>query len=407
MNKLWTKNFTIITVGTVISNLGSAISGFAMALLVLDYTGSTFLYALYAILYMLPKIFLPVLAGPLIDKFSRRKTIYSLDFLSAFVYGFFALIVMTGHMNYAFLLAGCLITGSIDSVYMVAYDSFYPMLITEGNYGKAYSISSTLESLTAIMVPVSAFLYNTIGIGPLFLIDMVSFFVAAVMETKICAVETYVKKEDEVYGLKQYRRNFKEGMDYLLTEAGLFAIAIYFMVSSFTGGADEIIGLPYFREQYPNGEYVYIFVMGFMLLGRLIGGIIHYRKKMPAQKRFAIALFVYAVISVLGGIYLFLSIPLMMVCCFVIGILGVTSYNIRISATQSYVPDDRKGRFNGTFQMLNTIGPMAGQFLSGLLADHFDKRFVLLGFMLVNFMAVWIILFRRKEAVREVYNRVV
>ena len=130
MNKLWTKNFTIITVGTVISKLGSSISGFAMALLVLDYTGSTFLYALYMILYMLPQIILPMLAGPLIDKFSRRKTIYTLDFCSSVVYGLFALIVLSGSMNYVFLLVGCLLIGSIDSVYMVAYDSFYPMLIS-------------------------------------------------------------------------------------------------------------------------------------------------------------------------------------------------------------------------------------------------------------------------------------
>lgn len=406
MNKLWTKNFTIITVGTVISKLGSSISGFAMALLVLDFTGSTFLFALYTILYMLPQLVLPIMAGPLIDKFSRRKTIYSLDFCSAAVYGLFALIVMSGHMNYAYLLVGCLLVGSIDSVYSVAYNSFYPMLISEGNYSKAYSISSTLESLTAIMVPVSAFLYNTIGIGPLFLIDMISFLIAAVMETRIKAEEKYVKKEDEIYGLKQYKQTFLEGISYLKSEAGLLAITIYFMVSSFAGAADGIIGLPYFRETYDNGEYVYIMVMGFMLLGRVMGGAIHYKLKLPVKMRFSIALVIYSVLCLLGGAYLFMPIPVMMMFCFSMGIMGVTSYNIRISATQSYVPDERKGRFNGSFQMLNTFGVLAGQFLSGLLADSFDKRFVLMGFMMINFIAVWVIMFRRRAAVKVVYNRV-
>lgn len=42
------------------------------------------------------------------------------------------------------------------------------------------------------------------------------------------------------------------------------------------------------------------------------------------------------------------------------GILGVTSYTIRISATQSYVPDEKKGRFNGAFNMLNTVGSFTG-----------------------------------------------
>ena len=41
-NRLWTRDFTIITLGSVISMLGNDAAGFAMSLLVLDYTGSGF-----------------------------------------------------------------------------------------------------------------------------------------------------------------------------------------------------------------------------------------------------------------------------------------------------------------------------------------------------------------------------
>ena len=84
-NKLWTKNFTIITLGTVVSMLGNAISGFAIGLLVLDYTQSTFLFALFMVVYNLPKIIMPLVAGPYLDRFSRAKVIYTLDFISAFL----------------------------------------------------------------------------------------------------------------------------------------------------------------------------------------------------------------------------------------------------------------------------------------------------------------------------------
>jgi MFS family permease len=62
---------------------------------------------------------------------------------------------------------------------------------------------------------------------------------------------------------------------------------------------------------------------------------------------------------VLEGVYLFTPIPVMMVLCFLVGVGGITSYTIRISATQSYVPDERKGRFNGAFNMLSTAGATA------------------------------------------------
>ena len=70
--KLWTKNFTLITLGTVVSMLGNAIAGFALGLLVLDYTGSTFLYALFEVAYNLPKIVAPTFAGPFLDNFSNK-----------------------------------------------------------------------------------------------------------------------------------------------------------------------------------------------------------------------------------------------------------------------------------------------------------------------------------------------
>lgn len=404
-NRLWTKNFTIITAGTVVSRLGSAISGFATGLLVLDYTQSTFYYALYMVLYTLPQIVMPTLAGPFIDKFSRRKTIYTLDFCSALLYAVFAAVILTDNLNYGLLVAGCMLLGAINSVYMVAYDSFYPMLITEGNYTKAYSISSTLDSMTMLMVPVSVFLYNLVGIGPLFLIDMVSFLIAAVFETQIKVEEAYIKKEEEAFGFRQYRQTFEEGVRYLKAERGLAIITVYFMITMFADGASSVIGLPWFRETYANGEYIYLLVMGCTLLGRLIGGAVHYKFKFPTEKKFLIALFVYASISIFDGVYLFMPVPVMMALRFFCGILGVTSYNIRISATQSYVPDGRKGRFNGIFGMSMTFGMLLGEFFSGVLAELMDKRLVILLFMSFNFAAVWLVMYRGKQDVKEIYNR--
>ncbi len=404
-NSLWTKNFTIITVGTVISMIGNAVAGFALGLLVLDYTGSTFLYALYMVMYSLPDIIMPTLAGPFVDKFSRRRTIYILDFISAAAYGIFAWLIISGHFNYAWLIIGCLLLGSIDSIYQVAYNSFYPMLISEGNYSKAYSIQSTLDSLTMVMVPVSAFLYNVIGIAPLFLINMVSFFIAAVFETQIKVKETYVKKEDEVFGFQQYKKTFREGMEYLNGEKGLKAVTFYFMISSFAGAAYSTIALPYFKNSFPNGEYVYISVMAWMCLGRIIGGSIHYKFRFPTDKKFIAAMIVYIVISAMDGAVLYMPLKIMMLFCFMDGILGVTSYNIRVSATQSYVPDDRKGRFNGIFQMLCTIGMLVGEFLAGVLTLVVPERGVVSIFMAINLVSAIVIMGSNRKHVKKIYNR--
>ena len=62
-NKLWTKDFTTITLGSVVSMMGNSIAGFAMSLFVLDYMDSTLLYAIYIFLYTLPQIAAPITIG--------------------------------------------------------------------------------------------------------------------------------------------------------------------------------------------------------------------------------------------------------------------------------------------------------------------------------------------------------
>ncbi len=404
--KLWTKNFTIITLGTAVSLFGNVISGFATGLLVLDYTGSVFLFAIYMILFDLPRVIMPQMIGPILDKFSRRKMIYTLDFMSAAIYGLFGLILLKGDINYVLLTIGCAILGIISSIYTVAYDSFYPLLITEGNMGKAYSISSTMESLLMIVTPLSAYLYHTIGIAPLFFIDCASYFIAAVFETQIRVKEEYVIEKGQKFGLSQYKETFKEGMDYLKLEPGLMAVACYFMFSSFSGGANMIIGLPYFRGVYGTmGEYIFMIVGGAMMIGRLLAGVFHYRHKLKPESKFNIAFIVYLSIAIIGGSYLFTPVPCMVAMTFASGVLGMTSYNIRISSTQAYVPHEKKGRFNGTFQMMSTFGMLAGELLAGAMADFMDKRMVLVCFSALEFAAAWMFMYRKRKDVSKIYNR--
>ena len=409
-NPLWTRDFTIITLGSVVSMLGSTLSGFAMSLLVLDYTGSTFYYAMYQVVYFVPYVIMPVLSGPFLDRFSRRRTIYTLDFLTAGIYLFFAYIMHAGLLSFTLLAIGTFIIGTIGSIYHVAYDSFYPLLITEGNYSKAYSIASTLETLTMVMIPLSALLYNLIGITPIFLINVVTYLTAAIFETQIKQKEEYIEQrasEDaagEPKGLSRFVSDFREGMEYLRSERGLLFITVYFVFSSMVGGAGNTLILPYFKGTYPNGEYIYMIVWGTSAAARFLGGLYHYRFKMPVEKKFAIALFVYIVINILEGTYLFLPIPMMAVFCGLTGLLGVTSYNIRISATQRYVPNEKKGRFNGAFNTLTMIGMLFGEILAGVLSVKLPIRLINMMICGVALVTAVILIGGHREDVAKIYN---
>ena len=95
----------------------------------------------------------------------------------------------------------------------------------------------------------------------------------------------------------------------------------------------------------------------------------------------------------------------MQIMCFLIGILSATSYNIRISSTQSYVPDERKGRFNGAFLMLSTIGMLIGELTAGLLSEVVPLRLLLTCYMRLCVVAAVFLIGGNRKHVSLIYNR--
>ena len=59
---LWTRDFTIITIGSVVSMFGNSMAGFAMSLMVLDISESTLLYSIYIAMFTLPQLIMPIVS---------------------------------------------------------------------------------------------------------------------------------------------------------------------------------------------------------------------------------------------------------------------------------------------------------------------------------------------------------
>ncbi len=413
---LWTYDFTVITLGSVVSMVGGTISGFALSMMVLDYTGSTFLYALFNVCFQLPMLVCPLLAGPLLDRVSRKKAIYRMDFLSAGLFLGLFLLLRGGWSSYPLLLAACVVLGAIEGVYAVAYDSFYPNLISEGNYSKAYSVSSMLWPIAAMSQPLAAVAYQSLGAAPLLAFNALCFFTAACFERTIRHQETHMASAPPSDGLgpvRRFRRDFREGIGYIAGEKGLMAITLYFMVSNLVGSGGACMDLPFFRNEaarfaaWPVAAVtLYTIVSSFGVAGRFLSGLVQYRVKIPAEKKFAIALTVYVAIDILDGARLFLPIPLMAAVFFLSGALGVTSYNIRVAATQSYIPDGKRARFNGTFNMLCSLGSIAGSLLAGALAEVMPEQAIPALLEVAGLVAVYLFMYRGRREVSAIYNKI-
>ena len=409
--KLWTKNFTIITIGSLISMMGNAVSGFALSLVVFSQTNSTFLFSLYNILTTVPRIVIPMLIGPFVDRSSRKRIIVVIDTIYGFVFAFLTVIVYLNIYNYAFYLIFGIVLGVMDSIYQVAYQSFYPELITEGNFSKAYSISSLLYPIAnTIMVPIAGFAYEYVGVTPLFLFNAVTFFVTQAMERFIDAKEKHLtirKKQEEIKTSRkeQFLSDMKEGITYLKGERGLISITAYFFVSMMVMGVSGTLLLPFFKSAPGLSVSKYSVLMACNTAGRMIGGLLHYLFKYPTHLKFRIAVMVYCLVSIMDGALLFLGYPMMLVCYVIYGTFSVTSYNIRTSGTQSYVSTEKRGRFNGLFMMITTAGQMIGQLVAGILGEFVYIPYIMVLFSMINIAAALLIMIPSKKYVKVIYNQ--
>jgi len=406
MKKLWTRDFTILTLGSVVSVFGNTLAWFSINLMVLDYSNSVFQFILYLVVFNLPKIMVPVVAGPLLDSYSRRKTIYTLDFTSAALFLSLFFILRSGYFKYLFFLIMSFVLGTIDSIYLVAYESLYPILVAEGNFRKAYSVSSFIMPLSAIMLPVATFLYERFGIVPIFITSAAAFLVAALFDLQIRADESHIRDKLEKYSFGEFKESLIEGVNYIKGEKGLLVITSYFFISTFASSSGSLV-LPYFKDNPALGVMLYTYVTGASVVGRFIGGAVQYRLDYPKDKKFAIAMAVYISICFIEMGYLFTPVYIMAFMSFCVGLLGVTSFNIRVSTTQSYISDAKRARFNGAFLMFMNAGTILGQLIAGALADYVPIRSVVIAYNAICLVASIMIMWRGRSHVKPIYNRTV
>lgn len=402
---LWTKNFTIITLGTMISAIGGAAMGLGLSLVVFDQTQSTWLSGVYAAVSMVPGMTLPILLGPLLDRVNRKRVIVALDALSGALYLAFLLYIRRAGFVYGAYLLFNLITGSIGSVYSLAYECLYPDLIPEGLAQQGYAVSGLIYPLAiTVVTPLAALVYGQWGIEVLFLAEGVLLLVAAAFESRIDYAPLWAGTEAS-RSPREYLRDMLGGIRYLRREKGVRHIYTYMMITNAAGTGTGMMSMAHFQSSSALTTAMYGLLSSAETIGRLLGSALHYAVNIPEEKRYAVTVRVYMIYEVCDGVLLFLAYPLMLVLRFVCGFLGSQTAALRAAAVQNYLPPDMRARVNGLFGVLASAGALAAQLLTGALGETLPYPVVAALLAGASFVAVLLLIVRNRRDVEPVYNR--
>ena len=229
---LWTRDFTRITAATALGAAGGIISQFALSFLVFDETGSTLAAALSVAIQLIPMVLLPLILAPMMDRLPRKPFLVWGDLLNGVCYAGAGIFLLHNAFSYTAYLTFSLLVSCLGAFDELAYNSFYPLLLPEGQEERAYTVSAMLYPiLKVLMMPLAALLYDTLGVGRLLLIQAVLSVLAALIENSIHVQENR-RDQEPLLSLKTWWRDVREAADYLRQERGLHGLYTYMAVTN-------------------------------------------------------------------------------------------------------------------------------------------------------------------------------
>ena len=177
--KLFTKDFTLVVIGQIISLFGNAALRFALPLYLLNMTGSSALYGTVTACAFLPAILLSPVGGIIADRVNKRNVMVILDFFTSAVILVFMLLMNEVDLIVLLTVTLMLLYG-IAGAYQPSVQASIPALTDTGHIMAANSIINTISSFSALIGPViGGILYSAYGLKPVLLVCVACFFVSA------------------------------------------------------------------------------------------------------------------------------------------------------------------------------------------------------------------------------------
>lgn len=175
-------SFFFIWFGQLLSLLGSSLTSFGLSLWIFEHTGSTKALATVVFCNFFPKIYLSLFAGNIVDGVNRRAllivTNVGVGITSFTIYGLF----LTNHLTLSWIYFVLLIAGSFESFQSLALQTTVSAFVKKESYHRYNGLISMIESLPLALGPILAgALLEIIGFSGILLIDIITFFVAALI----------------------------------------------------------------------------------------------------------------------------------------------------------------------------------------------------------------------------------
>lgn len=378
--KLFSKDFTLVVIGQIISLFGNAAIRFVLPLYLLNLTGSSALYGTVTACAFIPAILLSPVGGIAADRVNKRNIMVILDFLTAAVIMAFSLL-MDGVRLIPLLTVTLMLLYGIAGAYQPSVQASIPALVSKDHFMAANSIINTISSFASLTGPVlGGIVYSAYGLKPVLWVCVACFILSAIMEIFI---KIPFKKQESAGGiLSAARADFAESIRFVRKEKPVIGKALFVIcgINLFLS-AMIIVALPYLVTEVLNLEAsqanrLYGFAEGALAAGGLAGGIgagifsDKFAVRDSGNLVIACAVCVFPISAVLvlfsSGIVNYIVI---LICCFFIMVCSTIFTVQMMSFIQTETPQNLIGKVIAVIFTISMCSQPLGNALYGVLFE--------------------------------------
>jgi DHA3 family macrolide efflux protein-like MFS transporter len=231
--------FLLIWFGQLVSLIGSGLTSFALGVWTYQRTGSVTRFALITFFGALPGIVLAPLAGALVDRWDKRKTMMLADTGSALSTLCIALLLWADRLDTWHIYAAVAFASTCSALQIPAWSAAIALLVPKDKLDRANGLVELALSVVPIVSPLLAgVLVVTIHLHGVILIDFAT-FLFSMLTLAMARVARLAASEPEP-GASLWS-DALYGWKYVVARPGLLGLLFFFAAINFSFSFSEVL----------------------------------------------------------------------------------------------------------------------------------------------------------------------
>jgi MFS family permease len=392
------RNYRLFFSGQSISLIGTWMTRIATSWLVYRLTGSAVLLGIVGFANQIPTFLLGPIAGVLVDRWDRHRTLIFTQALSMVQSLALAALALSGVVKIWEIIVLAVLQGVINAFDMPARQSFVIQMVEKrDDLGNAIALNGSMVNSASLVGPaIAGAVIAAVGEGYCFLIDGLSYIAVIISLTSMRITVPQVRRPQ-----REVMHELKEGWQYVRGSLPIRSILLNLGLVSMFGMPYSVLMPIFAAEILHGGPNTLGFLMSAVGVGALVGTVsLTLRKSIIGLgKRIVVATAICGGALIAFGLSHVLWLSVLILPFIGFGLMQQMAPSNTI--LQTIVHDEKRGRVMSFYSMAFLGMAPFGALLAGYLAERIGAPAT----MMVNgavCLAASLVFARKLPAIREV-----